>query len=177
MSLSFLSAVRRFPLFLPSAKLAAAALMLAGLATPAAAQEGTVLILGVTAQMEAADIRIKEGQYAIFDIALSRSFDFDIRYAYRTQDFTAKAGKDYQAKQGHVVFPAGRRLAEVRVKTLKDNVADNDGFKLVLSDMQTHGYGMVWGSYVWTGRWRVSGLPETKTVRAWIENVHNLQLR
>ena len=150
--------------------------LLAALAQPAVADE-TVVIPGVTAQMEAADIWIKEGEYAIFDIGLSRSFDFDIRYAYRTQDFTAKAGKDYQAKQGHVVFPAGRRLAEVRVKTLKDNVADNDGFKLVLSDMQTHGYGMVWGSYVWTGRWRVSGLPETKTVRAWIENVHNLQLR
>ncbi|MCY4213168.1 MAG: hypothetical protein OXF68_06040 [Gammaproteobacteria bacterium] len=74
---------------------------------------------------------------------LSRSFDFKIGYAYR---------------------------AEVRVKNHKDNITDNNYFKLVLSDMQTHGYGMVWFQYVWTERWRVSGLPETKTVKARIKN-------
>jgi len=145
-----------------------AALMLAALAQPAAAHR---MVSGVTAQLVAEDIKVREGEYAIFRFRLSRSFDFDIRYAYRTQDFTARAGKDYEAKQGHVVFPAGKWFAEIRVKTLKDDIIDNDRFKLVLSDMQTHGYGMVWGRYVWTDWWRVEGLPETKTVHARIRNV------
>ncbi|MCY4221992.1 MAG: hypothetical protein OXC65_00325 [Thiotrichales bacterium] len=147
----------------------AAVLMLAALAQPAAATE-TRPVSGVTAQLFAEDIQVREGEYAIFEFALSRSLDFDLRYAYRTQDGFAKAGENYQATQGHVVFPAGKRFAQVRVKTHKGRSGLRD-FKLVLSDAQTHGYGMVWGQYVWTGRWVVSGLPETKTVRAWIRNV------
>ena len=145
-----------------------AALMLAVLAQPAAAHR---MVSGVTAQLEAADIKVKEGEYAIFTFSMSRSFDFNVRYAFRTENGTARVGKDYEAKQGHVVFPAGKRFAEIRVKTHKDDITDKNGFKLVLSDMQTHGYGMVWGQYVWTDWWRVEGLPETKTVQAWIENV------
>ena len=81
-----------------------AALMLATLAQPATAQ---VMIPDVTAQLEAADIEVVEGDDAIFKLSLSRSFDFDIRYAYQTQDATAKAGKDYEAQKGYVVFAAG----------------------------------------------------------------------
>ncbi len=147
-----------------------AGLMLAALATPVEAME-TRPVLGVTAQLKAPNIRVSEGEDAIFEFVLSRTLDFDLRYAYRTQDGTAKAGTDYQAKQGYVVFPAGKRFAQVRVKTFKDNVIDNEHFKLVLSDAQTYGYGKTWGQYVWTGRWVVNGLPEAKTVRAQIRNV------
>ncbi|MCY3994836.1 MAG: hypothetical protein OXF07_01715 [Rhodobacter sp.] len=139
-----------------------------GLAQPAAAE---VPIPGVTAQLEAADITVREGEDAVFELSLSRSFDFAVRYAYRTKDGTARAGRDYEAKQGHVVFPAGRRVAEIRVRTHMDNIVDNEHFELALSDVETHGYGMVWFQYVWTDRWRVEGLPDTKTVRAWIRNV------
>ena len=145
-----------------------AALMLATLAQPATAQ---VMIPDVTAQLEAADIEVVEGDDAIFKLSLSRSFDFEIRYAYQTQDATAKAGKDYEAQKGYVVFAAGRQYAEVRVKTYRDNIVDGtENFKLVLSDMETHGYGMVWFQYVWTERWRIQGLPDTKAVQAWIRN-------
>ncbi len=155
--------------FLQGAAVGLAALMLTALAQPVAAME-TRPVENVTAELNAPNIRVREGEDAIFTFALSRPFDFDLRYAYRTQDGRAKAGEDYQAKQGYVLFPAGKQFAEVRVKTLKDDILDNDNFKLVLSDAETHGYGMVWGQYVWTGRWVVSGLPETKTVRAWIRN-------
>ncbi len=148
---------------------AGAGLAVLMLAQPAAAME-TRPVKGVTAALKASNIQVREGEDAIFTFVLSRSFDFSLRYAYRTQDGSAKAGKDYQARQGHVVFPAGKRVAQVRVKTLKDNIVDNDHFKLVLSDAETHGYGKVWGGYVWTGRWVVNGLPETKTVRAGIRN-------
>ena len=125
---------------------------------------------GVTAEMTSPNIQVREGEDAIFTFILSRPFDFNLRYTYRTQDGSAKAGTDYKAQQGYVVFPAGKRLAEVRITTLTDDIIDNDHFKLVLSDPQTHGYGKVWGQYVWTGRWVVNGLPETKAVRARIRN-------
>jgi len=138
------------------------------LAQPAAAER---IISGVTGKLEAANIQVKEGANAIFRFNLSRSFDFDVRYAYHTEDITAKAGKDYREKQGYVVFPAGKQYAEIRVETLKDNIIDNDHSQLVLSDTETHGYGKVWGRYVWTGWWRIDGLPRTKAVRAKIRNV------
>ena len=137
------------------------------LVPPAAAER---MIPGVTAQLMTADIHVDEGEDAVFTFRLSRSFDFSIRYAYRTQDVTARAGKDYAAQQGHVVFPAGRQTAEVRVPTFTDNHIDNEVFQLELSDTETHGHGMVWGQYVWTDWWRIDGLPQTKTVRARIHN-------
>jgi len=142
--------------------------MLAALTQPAIANRP---VSGVTADLQAADIMVREGEQAIFRFWLSRRLDFDVRYAYRTQDLTAKAGKDYEAKYGHVVFPAGKPFAEVQVKTFKDDVLDNKHFELVLSDVETKGYGKVWGQHVWTSWWRVEGLPDTKTVSARIRNV------
>ncbi len=151
-----------------------AALMLAVLAPSASAQR---MVSGVTAQLDAADIEVREGEHAIFRFKLSRPLDFKVRYAYRTEDSTAKAGKDYKAKQGYVVFPAGQPIAQVRIKTLNDDIIDNDHFKLVLSDMETYGYGKVWGRYVWTDWWRVEGLPDTKIVNARIQNAPGSNLK
>ncbi len=125
----------------------------------------------VTAQMTVANITVQEGEDAVFTLILSRPLDFDIRYAYRTEDGTAKAGKDYVAENGLFVIPAGKRFMELPIKTLSDNVIDKNSFKLVLSDPQTYGYGTVWGAYVWTDRWKIEGMPDTKTVRARIRNV------
>ncbi len=144
-----------------------AALMLAALAQPAAANR---MVSGVTAQLHVADVQVREGEDATFLLILSRPLDFDIRYAYRTQDLTAKAGKDYVAENGFVEIPAGKRLMELPIRTLKDNVIDRNRFRLVLSDPHTRGYGRVWGAYVWTDWWRVEGLPLTKTVNARIAN-------
>ncbi len=146
----------------------AGTLLALSLVPPAAAHR---MVSGVTAQLETANVKVREGEYAIFNLALSRSFDFNIRYTYRTQDGTAQAGADYTATTGYVEFPAGQRWAQVRVKTHSDAVIDNEHFQLVLSDMQTHGYGKVWGAYIWTDWWRIEGLPVTKTLRARIRNV------
>jgi len=147
-----------------------AALMLAMLVQPAAAHG---VVSGVTAQLHVADVRVREGEDAIFLLVLSRPLDFDIRYAYRTQDLTAKAGKDYVAENGLFMIPAGKRSMPLSIKTLRDNVIDNDSFELVLSDPHTRGYGRVGlsGAFVWTDWWRVEGLPLTKTAKARIRNV------
>ncbi len=142
-----------------------AALMLA--AQPAAANR---MVSGVTAQLHVADVQVREGERAIFQLKLSRPLDFAVRYAYRTEDGSARAGQDYEARQGHVVIPAGKSYAEIRVRTLKDDIIDKNQFRLLLSDVETLGYGMVWGRYVWTDWWRVEGLPLTKTVTAEIAN-------
>ncbi|MDE0714734.1 MAG: hypothetical protein OXI10_07705 [Gammaproteobacteria bacterium] len=134
------------------------ALVLTVLAWPVAAQ-----------QFQAPDIRIWEGGTAIFKFTLPSINDFAVRYAYRTRDGSALAEEDYQAKQGHVVFPAGIRRAEVWVRTLyDDDIVDNQYFELVLSDMQTRG--LLRGSTAWTSAYPVKYLPATKTVRATIRN-------
>ena len=136
-----------------------AALLLAALAWPAAAQ-----------QFQAPDIKIWEGGTAVFRFTLSKdAYDFAVRYAYRTRDGSALAGEDYQAKQGHVVFPAGTRRAEVWVRTLyDDDIVDNQYFELVLFDQQTQGH--LRGSDAWTSAYPVRDIPLTKTVRATIRN-------
>ncbi len=128
------------------------------------------LVSGVTAQLHVADVQIREGKDAVFVLMLSRPLDFDIRYAYRTEDLSAKAGKDYVAENGFIVIPAGTRVMPLSIKTLKDNVIDKNRFKLVLSDFETHGYGKVWGQYIWTDWWHVEGLPLTVTANARIAN-------
>ncbi len=143
-------------------------LLALALAAPTTAQRW---VEGATAELTATNITVREGQEAVFTLTLSRPFDFRIRYAVRTEDGTARAGADYTATTGFVEFPAGQRWAEVRVPTHRDAVLDNEHFKLVLSDPETHGYGRVWGAYVWTDWWRIEGLPTTKTLRARIRNV------
>ena len=117
----------------------------------------------------APDIEIWEGGTAVFKFTLPSTNDFAVRYAYTTRDGSAKAAEDYQAKQGHVVFPAGIRSAEVWVRTLyDDDIVDRQYFELVLSDMQTQG--LLRGSNAWTSAYPVKDLPVTKTVRATILN-------
>ncbi len=137
------------------------------LAMPAAANK---MVEGVTANLRVADVQVREGERAVFILTLSQPLDFDIRYAYRTQDGTAKAGKDYVAENGLFVIPRGARYMPLDIRTLKDDVADKNSFKLVLSDPHTKGYGTVWGAYVWTDWWRFEGLPLEVTVNAQIAN-------
>jgi len=140
----------------------------AGLALPLAhpATAGQV-IPGMTAQLEVPTVVVREGEEAVIYISLSRSFGFPVRYAYRTKDDTARAGKDYVAKSGHVVFRPGRRFAEIRVRTLTDAHIDNEYFKVVLSNPETRGYDM----NVWSDYWRIEGLPATRTGYVRIRNV------
>ncbi len=138
-----------------------------GAGYPAAAYR---MVEGVTAELRVADVKVREGEDAKFVLILSRPLDFDILWRYETRDGTARAGKDYVAKNGDIVIPAGTRFMPLPIRTLKDNVIDRNSFQLVLSNPQTKGYGKVWGAYVWTDWWRVEGLPLTKTVTATIAN-------
>ena len=126
------------------------------------------IVPGGPAQLSVVDVTVVEGKNALFKISMSRAFDFAVRYAYRTEDGTARAGSDYTAKSGHVVFRAGERFTEIRVKTLTDSVNEGtEDFKFVLSEPETE-----WGHEGWwTGYWYIEGLPDTRTVRAWIQNV------
>ncbi len=119
--------------------------------------------------LNASDVVVREGEVAVFDIILPKTYSYRVRYSFTTRDATAKAGSDYEAKRGHVVWPAGSRAAEVRIKTLKDKVIDNDHFELVLSDPDMER--KVWGAPL---RWVGHGpgeIPERKTIRARIRNV------
>jgi len=119
--------------------------------------------------LETSNVVIREGEVAVFNIFLPKKYGYRVRYSFTTRDATAKAGSDYEAKQGHVVWPVGRRHAEVRIKTLKDSVVDNDHFELVLSDPEMER--SVWGAPL---RWipsDIRDIPERKTVRARIRNV------
>ena len=128
-----------------------AALMLAALASPAAA--GT---------FQAPDVEVKEGETAVFAITLPSTQSSTIRYAYQTENASAKAGEDYEAKQGQVVFPAGVTRAQVEVRTYKNDDTNDEHFNLVLIRQQAS-----------VGWWYSvpapsTGLPSFKTVRATI---------
>ncbi len=91
--------------FLRAVAAGIAALMLAALVQPAAAQ------------FQAPDIAVNEGEVAVFGITLPKTYNFAVRFYYRTEDITARKGRHYIAKQGHLVFPAGTRRASVGVQT------------------------------------------------------------
>jgi len=124
------------------------------------------MILAALAQpAAAADIMVKEGETAIFAITLPYGGMTPVRYAYRTENGSARAGEDYKAKQGHVVIPALMRTAQIRVRTYKDEDANSEHFSLVLSDMQTRKRGR-WGTR--SRSWATVFLPASMKLRATI---------
>jgi len=134
---------------------AIAALMLVALVRPAAAQ------------FQAPDVAVNEGEVALFTITLPRTYDFAVRFAYQTQDGSARKGRHYVAKQGHLVFPAGTRSGQVEVRTRARPDGVTRDFKLVLSDRQ-----MRWGDS-WSAAWAViyvADVPGSRTVRAEIRD-------
>ena len=138
-----------------------AALMLATLAQPATAWE-----------IRAPDITVKESETAVFTITLPIPRTTPSRFAYRTENGSAKAGVDYEAKSGHVVFPKGKRRAQVRIETHQDGDANDEHFNLVLSNFQVQ-VPYFWGHYWTSNPQMLSGTggpvePRTKTVRATI---------
>ncbi len=151
-------------------KISAIAAAAIALATTAQLSADYRMVEGVAAELKVADVQVREGEKANFVLILSQPLDFDIRYAYRTRDLTAKAGKDYVAESGLFVIPAGTRLMPLEIRTLKDDVIDKNSFELVLSDFETYGYGKVWGQYAWTDWWRVEGLALEMTAKAHIAN-------
>nr|MCH9760645.1 cellulase family glycosylhydrolase [Actinomycetes bacterium] len=72
----------------------------------------------------------------VFNVGLSAPADEVVTVNYRTEDFTATAGSDYQAAQGVLTFTAGETAKEVRVAVLGDTTYEtNESLILVLSDI------------------------------------------
>ncbi|MCY4210688.1 MAG: hypothetical protein OXD47_05290 [Gammaproteobacteria bacterium] len=81
------------------------------------------------------DIEVTEGGTAVFIITMPIHQDFDVRYSYRTQDGSAKAGEDYQAKQGTVeILKNGPQTKRVEIQTYSDGDVWDAEFELVLFD-------------------------------------------
>ncbi|RJL11660.1 Calx-beta domain-containing protein, partial [Paracoccus siganidrum] len=74
------------------------------------------------------------GGKAIFTISLSRAFDTNVSFNYSTSDGSAKAGSDYQARNGTVTFLAGQTEATVEINLLNDNLAEaTESFNLSIT--------------------------------------------
>ncbi|MEM9247730.1 MAG: Calx-beta domain-containing protein, partial [Pseudomonadota bacterium] len=73
-------------------------------------------------------------QIARFDIELSRPASAALTLNYTTKDGTARAGSDYVAQSGQVVFEEGQTRASVQVEVIGDTVAEaNEWFALRLT--------------------------------------------
>ena len=100
----------------------------------------------------------QEGSKVEFKIKLgsgNTAKGMPIRYSYKTQDGSAKAGADYRSVSGWVVFPSGVKKKSVFVQTFSDNIDESPGesFKLKFSNRQ----------FKFLGRWWSSGTNTTIT--------------
>ena len=99
-------------------------------------QEISTTIPGPVA-ISVADAHVKEAEAAelVFAVALDRARHDEVRVDYATEDGSAKAGTDYDATSGTLVFDAGDTQKTVRVQVLED--AHDEGeetMKLILSN-------------------------------------------
>ncbi|MCV3765658.1 Calx-beta domain-containing protein [Rhizobium sp. TRM95796] len=81
---------------------------------------------------------LKEGNNgvakAVFEVHLSRPYDSDLSFSYKTANGTAKAGSDYVAETGKVEFLAGQTTATVEIDVKGDSAIEkNEYFSLVVT--------------------------------------------
>ena len=89
--------------------------------------------------LSVADAKAREGvdPAVVFPVTLSRAVSHEVTVRYRTVDGTAKAGEDYAAASGRLVFAAGEIEKAVRVP-VRDDAHDErrERFRLRLSNPQ-----------------------------------------
>lgn len=89
----------------------------------------------------AADAEADEGDKIKFALKKPNVGDA-IRYSYQTEDISAKAGDDYEAISGKVVFPVGTNniWKVLTVDTISDDVDEGNGetFRLKLTSPQVY---------------------------------------
>jgi len=86
--------------------------------------------------LSVADARAREGADATVDflVSLSRAASHKVKVRYATRDGTAKAGEDYRASRGTLIFAAGETRKTVSVALLDDAKDEAvETFTLVLS--------------------------------------------
>ena len=130
-----------------------------------------VLLTGLVQHAEAQTLEITspsvpEGTVATFEITLPHVYEFDIRYAFKTEDGTAKAGaRDYDPKSGHVVFPSGTTTRKVGVYVIHDRDRNTgEDFYLKLYNLETRG--LARGVDGWSSSVPVKTLPAEKRAKA-----------
>ena len=89
-------------------------------------------------KLSVANTNVQEGNSGskdmVFDVTLSAPADHVVTVNYKTQDFTAAAGTDYQAVQGTLTFAVGETTKQVRVSINGDATYEgNESLLLVLS--------------------------------------------
>jgi hypothetical protein len=100
---------------------------------------GVGTILDNEPRISVADVSVKEGRvgvtYLTFTVRLSAAYDEPVTVRYTTQDDTATAGSDYEARSGTLTFAPGETTQTVRIAIFGDNTAEADEyFRLLLSD-------------------------------------------
>ena len=68
------------------------------------------------------DIRVTEGEKAVFTVTRSGYTDIVSSVTYRTRSGSAKGGEDYQDKTGILGFVAGEKSKTVEVRTFADSI-------------------------------------------------------
>ena len=116
--------------------------------------------------LEKTSPNVPEGTVATFEITLPHVYEFDIRYAYKTEDGSAKASaRDYDPKSGHVVFPSGTTTRKVGVYIIHDRDRNRgEHFYLKLYNLETRGFAR--GVDGWSSGVPVKTLPSEKRARA-----------
>jgi hypothetical protein len=66
------------------------------------------------------DAKVEEGDTAYFKVKLDGKADHNIKVYYRTEDGSAKDGKDYKGEYGHVWIYKGQDSAKIDIKTIED---------------------------------------------------------
>ena len=89
----------------------------------------------------AADAEADEGDKVVFTFNKPSGFVGSVnavRYSYKTEDITAKAGDDYEARSRNLTFPSGTGniYKQLKVDTISDNIDEGNGetFRLKLTD-------------------------------------------
>ncbi len=92
------------------------------------------------------DVRVVEGEPAVFTIQVPEKLAFAVRWRYHTEDASATAGSDYIESQGTLQFNVGERVKRITVQTLVDDTAEMvpEYFQLQLTDMETSADGVTW---------------------------------
>ncbi len=94
------------------------------------------------------DVRVVEGEPAVFTVQVPEKLAFAVRWRYHTEDASATAGSDYIESQGTLQFNVGERVKRITVQTLVDDTAETvpEFFQLQLTDMETSADGITWRS-------------------------------
>ena len=71
--------------------------------------------------------------FSVFKVELSEKATERISFSYQTLDRTAKAGKDYRARAGTVVFRPGQKVRRIRIRVKHDRLPERrERFALVV---------------------------------------------